>query len=393
MSIVIPASEVSNYVMPVAFSLLGCYLFIIFLSKERIRSLGILISGICVAISIGARFTYLATVVPFIVACLFYPASINWEKRFIKVLLPFLGGLLVGLAPMAYYALSDFRSFAFNNYGYHALNTQWREMTGFTRAMSFPSKVRFGRELLFRPYNLMLLAGVLFFLSFYKDRFQGIAQYVKQAPVGMLLALLLFVISILTALTPTPSFPQYYMMPISYLFLILIYALALRSDGAGVTAQKLLLVILVLSLLYSGAAVLRPLDRLARKSSWSGIHVHAIALDIRAALEESGVHRDHKIATLSPIYVVEAGFPIYPELATAPFLYRVGDLLTPEDRDRYVGTSPNSIDSMLSQDPPAAILVGFEGELDSTFVAYAERNNYSRMDGYWGKGGELFVRQ
>ena len=39
-----------------------------------------------------------------------------------------------------------------------------------------------------------------------------------------------------------------------------------------------------------------------------------------------------KIATLSPLYAIEANLPIYHELATGPFLYRVGDLLRPEQR-------------------------------------------------------------
>jgi hypothetical protein len=106
---------------------------------------------------------------------------------------------------------------------------------------------------------------------------------------------------------------------------------------------------------------------------------------------DNGISTDCKIATLSPLFVIESNLPIYSELSTGPFLYRVGDLLTPEQRNRFVGTSPKSIGYLFAEDPPAAILIGFEGALDKPLVEYAIIHNYKKID-VIGFGGELYVR-
>jgi len=72
--------------------------------------------------------------------------------------------------------------------------------------------------------------------------------------------------------------------------------------------------------------------------------------------------------------------PIYPELSTGAFLYRVGDLIPEKKRDGYVGTSPASLHALLDRDPPTAILVGFEADLDASFVSYAEERDCSKVE-------------
>jgi hypothetical protein len=205
------------------------------------------------------------------------------------------------------------------------------------------------------------------------------------------LALALVLVSIPTAMTPTPLFPQYFAMPVSFLYLLLIFA----WQGAGyATVRKIFLAVLVLF----AAAVYAPealplMSRVRDRQQWSGVTTRRVASDVRTILREHGLDTGQPVATLAPLYVMEANLPIYPELATGPFLYRVGDLLTPEQRARYVGTSPATIGALLDRNPPAAILVKFEseGKLDTPLIAYATSHGYQRI-GIPNSRGELYLR-
>jgi hypothetical protein len=133
------------------------------------------------------------------------------------------------------------------------------------------------------------------------------------------------------------------------------------------------------------------MSHLAHRDRWSGLHVHDVAMNLRNVLADRPAGTDYKTATLSPLFVIESNLPIYPELSTGPFLYRIGDVLTPEDRDRFMGTSPRSIDGLFNDDPPVAILVGFEGTLDDPLFEYAIANSYTKVD-VPGFAGKVYVR-
>jgi hypothetical protein len=101
-----------------------------------------------------------------------------------------------------------------------------------------------------------------------------------------------------------------------------------------------------------------------------------------------------KIATLSPLYAVEADLQIYNEFSTGVFAYRIGDLLEPQERHEFVTTSPDSLDELFDVDPPAAIFVRniYDAALDGPFIAYAESRAYIQVKGQF-DGGKLYVRQ
>ena len=88
---------------------------------------------------------------------------------------------------------------------------------------------------------------------------------------------------------------------------------------------------------------------------------------------------------------MESGVSVYSELSTGTFLFRVGDQLTASDRDRYHATSRATLDRILDRDPPGAIYLTDEEELEAPFLAYARRNGYLRVAGKFG-GGSLWVR-
>jgi hypothetical protein len=69
----------------------------------------------------------------------------------------------------------------------------------------------------------------------------------------------------------------------------------------------------------------------------------------------------------------------------------MGDLLTADDRARFVLTSPETVAGLLDRDPPAALLVGFYPErLEGPLRRYAESRCYDRVD--LAGGAQLYRR-
>ncbi len=394
-TIVGPAAEASNYIAPLACSLLSFYAFCLSTAPPRLKPLGLLLSGLCLALAIGVKLTYAPLVVAFLLAIGLLPsdrstltAALNY--RVTHALAPFSAGLILGLLPLLGY-LWDWDRFLFNNVGYHDLNTQWRQLTGYAGAMSMTAKLDFARQVFSRPDNLILIASVLLGLGLAFARVPGLGQTAKRLPPASLLALLFFLVAVPSALAPTPSFFQYFALPVSGLFLLLIGAWALPGKDAGWWPGHLLLLMLTLASMAVSGAGLHTVTRLADRAAWSGVSVQRVAASVRQALEAAGADAAGKVATLSPLYAIEANLPIYPQLATGPFLFRVSDLLTAEQRQRFVAVSPQTLSDLLDADPPAAILVGFEGDLDATLRAYALDHGYRRQDDMAG-GVELYVR-
>ena len=394
MTIVQPAAEVSNYIMPVAFSMLGFYVFVVS-AENKVKPFGIALAGFFLAIAIGTKLTYAALVLPFVGTILLCPLSERLTAmtaigRIRYVLFPFFVGMAIGLLP-TFFFLSDLELFLFNNLGYHIVNAQWRQITGYSGPMSPYSKLVYAaREIFFRADNLIILLGILLGLGFSTSRVQQIRVTISQVPTGACLAFFSVLTAIPTALAPTPSFHEYFAMPVSFLFPLLAYSLASISAEMATLQRRLLFILVMVTLAYSGPHFLKSMSRLTHRDGWTGLYVHDVSMKIRNTLGDKVTASNHRIATLSPLFVIESNLPIYSELSTGPFLYRVGDLLSPEERDHFVGTSPQTIADLFHTRPPVAILVGFEGRLDKPLIDYATSNGYVKVN-LVGFDGDLYI--
>jgi hypothetical protein len=207
----------------------------------------------------------------------------------------------------------------------------------------------------------------------------------------LVLALLLLAVSLPAALSPTPSFQQYFAMPLSFLFLVFLCLMAMAARSRERLVMGIMLLCLGLTLLVR-LPILAGTPAMADVDAWPGVRFHRQATALRRELEEAGIQG--RIATLSPLYAVEAGLPIYREFAAGPFLYRVGDLIPPADRGRFAAASPVDVAALFEREPPAAILVGFERALDDALREYAKNNGYRIADGDRDDGdGTLYLRQ
>ncbi|MEJ2721876.1 MAG: hypothetical protein P8181_12165, partial [bacterium] len=117
---------------------------------------------------------------------------------------------------------------------------------------------------------------------------------------------------------------------------------------------------------------------------WTGVELHDDAVVLRSLIPVED--RNRPVATLSPLMALEAGLPIYKELATGQFAYRIGELLSADEQARFRTTSPQRLPELLSLSPPSAVLVGGAGDLDSSLVHFAQKSGFTEykneIDGY-----------
>jgi hypothetical protein len=393
------AGFATNTIAPVTFALISFYLFYISFLENQIKYFGITVAGIFLALAIGTRLTYITVAIPFLAIMIYYfasrrdPAS-DIKRRIAVGLFCYTAGLTAGLLPVFLF-MSDLDSFIFNNLKFHHANTEWRWMTDFEGPMSLYSKISFAHKQYFKSDNLILLFGIMctFGMAFRKP--QSFKQIFHQFPVSAYLAFFLVCITAITAVLPTPSWPHYYATPLSFLLILLIFSFSASSEITSNFQKRLMLILVLMMTASNGPHILLPIIRLANADNWTGLEVHNVSKNIRKTLLENDIDTKNKIATLFPIYAIETNLSIYPELSTGPFLYRVGDLLTAEQRKHYVGTSPESLHELLSKDPPAAIVIDSNEEkdmipLNKPLIEFAVANNYRKVP-IAGFSGEFYI--
>jgi hypothetical protein len=381
LQVAVPAAEISNYAMPMAFSLGALLAFVAATDSATPRLGGLALAGFLAAIAIGAKLTYAPLALPLALAIHFryrtsHPGIPTQAPSRPLALAAFATGLVAGLLPLMILLASDPSAFLFNNLGFHHLNARWRASTGYGEAMTLLAKIAYARAMLLRPDNLLLLVGILLGWSWALSSPEHPAERIRRLPLPAKLSAALVAVALVAAIAPTPSFPQYYLMPVSLLYPLFAYAGSPREVNGNGHFARLLAVLLLLSLAHSAPLMLRSMAQLSSRSGWAALHLHDTAQRLAHSVVSNGGQKAGKVATLSPILAWEAGMPTYRELATGSFLFRVGDLLDEEDRKRFVGSSPGSLAALLAADPPAAIVVGFEASLDRAFTAFAREHNY-----------------
>jgi hypothetical protein len=191
----------------------------------------------------------------------------------------------------------------------------------------------------------------------------------------------------------TPVWPQYLSLPLPYL-LLLIGALRSRARPGERPLITGLALLCFLICLRPGEMYQRTRDALDSEK-WYASQVRAGSAEIRGILESKQL--TGRIATLQPLWAIEAGLPIYEEFATGPFIFAVGDRLTDRQRERVVVTSPGYLEERFGEEPPAAILTGFYGRdilwEETALTRYARLHRYAPVRVVCGdKRARLFLR-
>ena len=179
---------------------------------------------------------------------------------------------------------------------------------------------------------------------------------------NLLLAALLAMPFFIIALILPEMWRQHLAPPVPFLIIVSAYPLLYLKESIGSKLFKMSSVSVAACVFISVAfypVALSRISKLSDPQSWTPIQLHRISEDIADKL---GAQESKLILTLGPLYVLEAGCDIYPEMAGCPFTYRVAHLLSPDDRRLIKAAGPRHLQEMLEEAPPAAILLGAEDQ-------------------------------
>jgi hypothetical protein len=179
-------------------------------------------------------------------------------------------------------------------------------------------------------------------------------------------------------IAPTPTWYQYYFALVPFLVVLMLFALSTLPGRPSFEAATLFLCVAgAIAYVYGGAARNGAIARdLLSPESWTPTRVERSAESISAYLNSNAGNAEREVLTLSPLYVILSGTPIYKEFGTGPFAWRVSHLLTEtEAADRGLPVA-KKISDFVHEHPPRAVLTGQEHSLDLPLVNAAKELGY-----------------
>lgn len=365
---------VTNNFLPIPFALLAFHLFFVAVEGESVRPLPMFGAGLAIGFAVSLKISYIFLLPPFAIVSLIVPFGLPLGDRVRLVLLPLLGGGMFGGLPVLVPLLSDPAALYDHTVGYFTTGhlAYWQSSDA-PKAMSFVAKFLVAESVWFGGSGL--LAAVLVGVS-------GIVL-ARRNPARLswwpiLLVLALAACAAIVSFTPTPAFPQYYEPPIPFLIVLFFLVYRQLDEPARSKMKPLLATVGVLALAAIMPRIVADVPSAMRWTQWTGDRIHTDGKRIRDIVDASGAKG--KVATLAPIVVLEGKLPIYREFGAGPFVYRVADFMSEAERRHFVTTSPRELNAFLDRDPPAAIVTGYEPELDPAFEDYARSRGYIQAD-------------
>lgn len=367
-----------NHDSSMLFSLLAFVFFSHGLREGKSKK-GAFLGGLFLGLGIGTRLSFIFAILLFLIIFLITPNLVRGTRKGLLVLL-FGWGVMLALIPtLVLFTLAP-GQFIFGNIFYPFLNTRWCLSIGYTKAMTFLGKLVYVKNLILFPPNFLLLGGAIFTLLLLRSGGREKRDNFPEVPFLWMLIIFLS----LSALLPTPSWPQYFYAPIPFLLLALAQGIRDLYTKKGVRWGFGVFAFLTILSLGYGFYTFRYLPGLLSPKQWVPIKIHREGEEIRKLIGREGV-----VLTLAPLFPLESGLDIYRELATGPFAWRIGSLLSEKERKEMKVISKENLEVSLNLKPPQAILVGYEGILEKPLVNYALRNEYRKLN--LGKGKSLWL--
>ena len=278
----------------------------------------------------------------------------------VRTALPFLAGALILAIWPAWVIAQAPRAFLLNLVHIPTLYGRWLHEIG----MTF-SKIALTINAVLTPACLILLvlAGGLAWVGL-RCRSHLDGQEKRKAVVTGALPVLFLLI----AYIPPTMWIQYLAVPVPFLAIAFAYPLlALRRRAEALKADRAssrgfggqlemcalpgaaLLSVLVYSTVLSRAIFVLVPER------WEPIRLHRVSREMTERVKEPRL-----VLTLGPLYSLEGGCDIYPELSSGDIVYRIADRMTPEERRITHTVGPGTLVEMVKGRPPAAVIVGVE---------------------------------
>jgi hypothetical protein len=388
----------TNNLLPLPFAYLGLGLFIVGVSGDRGRPIAIGAGGLLLGLAATIKASAIGFIPAAALAAFLLPARLSFSSRLRRVVFPLALGGVVGALPVLLYLAADPELFLAHVVGFHTGPhvTYWAAQTGEGAdvAMSLAAKAQLAYLVWTGGANAILILGLVLVALLLAEgqTIRSFGRKVLTSPVLLVLATTATVLAM--SFVPTPSFSQYF-APVIVCFALLLTLLYSRLDSAQqVRIRPVFLAACVVLVVLNLPRLTQHLGRLPHPESWTPMQVHRHGITLAERLAEAQV--EGKIATLAPVYPLEAELPVYPEFATGQFVYRIAQYTDADLARHYTMTSPTEVEELFRDDPPAAILVGFEPELEAPMVRFARENGYLRVEDLgitdrYGKG-TLYLR-
>jgi MFS family permease len=328
-------------------------------------------AGMFLGLAIGVRSTIMPLALPM-------AAALAWQivvQRTLtsRALIAFIGAGVAAQIPTLVLAVMAPERFFWGNFGYALLNTRLREDTAFEQAMSLREKFRYLRAVVF-PWNdhrrgdLLLLVWAIvipFVARVARGRRRSVeppsdkpdAPAADAPPLLLMAALVPF--ALLGSLLPTPSWVQYYYVCIPLLTVAAgcTVARSFASEVEATTARSALLI----AAISIGSLAMVAIES-ARKLTADEIGLRWPATVVPIQVHEQGVQLSRltagRVLTIDPIYAFEGDRPIFSELASGAYAYRVARFMPADKRKRMLVVGPEEIAERLAaeREPPALLI-------------------------------------
>lgn len=177
---------------------------------------------------------------------------------------------------------------------------------------------------------------------------------------------------------PTPGFSQYYIAPLVVLPILAALMFARVPWSKHDYTHPVLAAASLLCVLTALPWLAPDLRTTLGISTSTPQRMHTGGRALAATMTEQGIVNG-KVATFLPIYPLEAGLDIYPELATGQFAYRIAEHTEPDLAKHYVMAGADQITSVFDREPPAAFLLGYETALEAPLLNYAMAHGYREV--------------
>ncbi|MBA2432923.1 MAG: hypothetical protein H0V56_12555 [Chthoniobacterales bacterium] len=325
-------------------------------------------SGVLLGLASGTRLTFLPLVAPFFLLALTLPGSVSARYR---GALRLAAGFGVALLPtLALFAAAP-AAFIFDNFTANgSLNISYRQATK-PRPILL-QKLLYPVQELKRPATLVLVAGFLVFACWQPLRRDWRAA-LRWPPLAATLVILPF--ALFGAVMPTPSYRQYYYLPLPFLLLGAVYGVA-RLYQAQPYHRRIFIGLGLALLISLGhfASNLRSFEELTSPERWAVFSLH------RAGQELARHAGPGPVLTLEPLVPLEGGARIFPQFATGMFAWRIAPFATAGERQAHDFVGPEELPGLLQTTPPAAIFERTpQSALEEPLVRHARDNGYSEI--------------
>ena len=345
--------------------------------------------GVLLTFATFMRITTALVQLLFFAALLSQPAN-SIKQRF-KTALPFLiATIIVSLWPIWVIAQAP-RAFFLNLYWIPKLYGQWLHEIGMVH-----NKIDLIYSCIKQPGYLMLIviaAYLCLVIAWQRSSKQDSKLeklYPKPYTLYPLLAALLPLSFFIIATIPPTMWHQYLALPVPFLVISLAYPLFyLRSSVFGVRCSVFkiscaLLGVSTVVAVVSYPVVLFRTPMLVATASWVPIQLHNISEEIATKLKTqnhvlSADEGSKLILTLAPLFALEGGCDIYPELSAGAIVYRIADRLSSWNRDISHTIGPGTLKQLIEKSPPSAVILGVEmRRLEEPILESAVRPNWER---------------